>query len=117
MREFCGTAGKAAVPSLFNINKHKKEVQNASRQHEQMEDLVSAEGGVAAVEAGELQGVHHASGGVYDPAREKKYKACRAYRAEYRAEGVDTNPAHSDVDHRREPFGAVDIEYVENCLK
>lgn len=117
MRKFCGAAGKAAAPSLFNIKKHKKEMQYASRQHEQMEDLVRAEGGVAAVEAGELQGVHHASGGVYDPAREKQYKACRAYRAEYSAEGVDAYPAHSDIDDRREPLGAVYIENIEQSLE
>lgn len=44
----------AALRISFHIKEHKQKMEDASRKHEQMENLVRAEGGMAAVEAGEL---------------------------------------------------------------
>ena len=81
---------------------------DASAHDEEMEDLVGAEIFMLRIEDRKLQRIDHTADGIDDAAGQKPAEPCARQVVEDRDEGQNTEPSHSDIDHRREPFRAVD---------
>ena len=95
------------------ISIHDDEVAGASAHDEQVEDLMTAEVLVSAVEQRKLQRVDHAADGVDDPACKQPSESGRGEIAEQLGECQHTGPSHADVKHGRYPFRAEDPEGLD----
>lgn len=63
---------------------------------------------MSGIEDRQLQCVDDTSDGIDDATGQEPAEPCAGQVVEDRNEGQNTEPAHSNVDHRREPFRAVD---------
>lgn len=87
---------------------HHDEMTHASQHYENMKHLMRSEILMFGIEDRKLQCVDDTSDGIDDAAGQEPAEACSGQVVEDRDEGQNTEPAHSNVDHRREPFRAVD---------
>lgn len=87
---------------------HHDEMTHASQHYENMKYFMRSEIFMLGIEDGQLQCVDDTAYSIDDAAGQEPAEACTGQVVEDRYEGQNTEPAHSDVDHRREPFRAVD---------
>ena len=93
---------------------HHNEMAYTSQHYENMEYFMGSEILVFRIENRELQGVDDTTNGIDDTSGQEPAEACAGKVSENRDEGQNTEPAHSDIDHRREPFRAVDPAALED---
>ena len=66
------------------------------------------------IEDRKLQGIDHTADGIDDAAGKEPSEACAGQTMEDRNKSKYTQPAHSNVDHRGQPFRAVDPAALED---
>ena len=82
----------------------------ASPHDEQMKNFMGTESLVSGIKDWKLQGVDHATYRVDDTTSQKPAKSRSRESADNFTKSQDADPAHSNVDHGREPLGAGDPE-------
>lgn len=78
----------------------------AAEHNENMKDFVRSEILVSGIKDRQLQGVDHTADGVDDPTSQQPAKSGFGQCVDDREKGQDTQPAHSNVQYRGNPFGA-----------
>ena len=86
----------------------------ASAHNEQVKDFVRTEMFESGVEEWELQCIYDATDGVNDTAGKEPVKSARSQGSNNALDRSEANPAHGDIDHRREPFRTVDPESIDH---
>ena len=81
---------------------------HTSQHYENMKYLMRSKIFMFCIEDRQLQRIDDTSDGIDDAAGQKPAEPCARQVVEDRDEGQNTEPSHSDIDHRREPFRAVD---------
>lgn len=82
----------------------------ASSHDEQMKNFMGTEILVSGIKDWKLQGVDHAACRVDDTTSQKPAKSRSRESVDNLTKSQDADPAHGNVDHGREPFGAGDPE-------
>lgn len=95
-------------PHPGNKEIHYNEMAHTSQHYENMKYFMRSKIFMFCIEDRQLQCVDNTSDGIDDAAGQEPAEPCAGQAVEDRNEGQNTEPAHSDVDHRREPFRAVD---------
>ena len=108
------TKGSVNRFTLQNVCIHKNVMAEASAHHEKVEDFMASEVLVLSVEDRKFQCVDNTADGVNNTACQEPAESGGGQRVEEFTDSKDADPAHSDIENGRDPFGAEDPEEFQD---
>ena len=93
---------------------HNNEVTETSKHHKNMENLMGTEVLMTCIENRNFQCIDNSADGVNDSSGEKPAKTGSRQRMKNRDKCQYAQPAHSDIQNGRNPFGTADPETFQN---